>query len=135
MARQRNQRRFPRNATQHAAHAGARGARSVPWGPWSWAPIISGTKGIIGYGATCSQHFNAGDHDRVECKKQLMLSRCGGDHDKCRLAMKAWLYCGRHLDETKVVELGPRKAHLKTDPLDVLGGWTEELLDAAVTQL
>jgi hypothetical protein len=87
---------------------GARQTRSVPWGPWTIAPVHSNGS-QIGWGAQCGFHTN--EHEpNVECKRQLTYGKSSPLSDaECRCRVKQWLLDGWGIPQGDFA----RKAHMK----------------------
>ena len=108
---------------------GQRWKRGTPWGRDGFQiALVMKYNAEYGWGTMCKKHKNETDHDGVVCKKTISLSRTGGDHDACKRALKAWLYCGTFLKPGPNV----RNAHKRMDPLKVVGAYTDDDLDEAM---
>jgi hypothetical protein len=119
-------RRSSRRKVQPVA---CRGDRSTPWGIWAIAEVVrNGT--LIGWGATCGQHRDQDEGNKIQCKRQLMLS--GLSSDDCRRMLKAWLLAGHRLpgDHAK-----GRTAHMDIKPRGINPLPSEAELDEAADRI
>ena len=102
----------------------------VRWGAGNWelALVRTFVGEVIGCGATCKDHWNAGDPR--SCRKAVTIGLSGLTFETLRLRMKRWLIAG--LDDDDWEEDAKRTRHRDMDGIymaDFADGLSEEACD------